>query len=66
MSTTDHIHTSKIKIYRDENMVRRAYIEGFEEPALFGVHSNIKEFYGVEPKEEHPATLDYIIAGTAG
>jgi hypothetical protein len=56
MSTNghDHIHTSKIKIYRDENMVRRAYIEGFEEPALFGVHSNIKDFYGAEPKEEHP------------
>ena len=68
MSTTDqeHIHTSRIKIYRDENMVRRAYIEGFEEPTLFGVHSNIKDFYGAEPEEEHPATLDYIIAGTAG
>ena len=61
-----HVHTSKIKIYRDEHMVRRAYIEGFEEPVLFGVHSNIKDFYGVDPKEEHPATLDYIIAGTAG
>ena len=63
---TEHIHTSKIKIYRDENMVRRAYIEGFDEPAIFGVHTNIKDFYGVEPKEEHTATLDYIIAGTAG
>ena len=63
---TEHVHTSKIKIYRDENMVRRAYIEGFDEPAIFGVHTSIKDFYGVEPKEEHPATLDYIIAGTAG
>jgi len=63
---TEHVHTSKIKIYRDENLVRRAYIEGFDEPAIFGVHTKIKDFYGVEPKEEHPATLDYIIAGTAG
>ena len=63
---TEHVHTSKIKIYRDENMVRRAYIEGFDEPAIFGVHTNIKDFYGVEPKEEPPATLDYIIAGAAG
>ena len=63
---TEHVHTSKIKIYRDENMVRRAYIEGFHEPAIFGVHTNIKDFYGVEPKEERPATLDYIIASAAG
>ncbi len=63
---TEHVHTSKIKTYRDENLVRRAYIEGFDETAIFGVHTNIKDFYGVEPKEEHPATLDYIIAGTAG
>ena len=63
---TEHVHTSKIKIYRDENLVRRAYIEGFDEPAIFGVHTNIKDFSGVEPKEEHPATLDYIIAGAAG
>ena len=64
--SSKHIHTSKIKIYRDENMVRRAYIEGFHEPAIFGIHTNIKDFYGVEPKEEHPATLDYIIASAAG
>ena len=48
---SEHIHTSKIKIYRDENMVRRAYIEGFHEPAIFGVHTNIKDFYDVDPKE---------------
>ena len=47
-------------------MVRGAYIEGFDEPAFLGVHTKIKDFYGGEPREEHPATLDYIIAGTAG
>lgn len=43
---TEHIHTSHIKIYKDEGPVRRAYIEGFEEPIFYGVHSNIKDFYG--------------------
>ena len=34
--------------------------------ARFGVHSNIKEFYGLEPEEELPATLDHIVAGVGG
>ena len=43
-------------------MVQRAYIQGFDEPAIFGVHKNIEDFYGLQPIEEHPATLDYIAA----
>ena len=57
------IHTSKIKIYQDKRPVRRALIEHFEEPVYFGVHGGIKEFYGLEPEVEYPATLDYIVAG---
>jgi len=30
------------------------------------MHGGIKEFYGVESEEEHPSTLDYIIAGVGG
>ncbi len=66
MSESLHVHTSHIRIYKDEGPVRRAYIEGFEEPAIFGVHSNIKDFYGVEPEVEYPATLDYIVASAGG
>ena len=43
-------------------MVQRAYIQGFDEPAIFGVHKNIEDFYGLQPIEAHPATLDYIAA----
>jgi hypothetical protein len=32
----------------------------------FGVHGAIKHFYGVEPDEELPATLDHIIAAVGG
>lgn len=60
------VHTSKIRIEKDKGPLRRAFIEGFETPVLFGVHSGIKEFYGIEPDEEHPATLDYIVGAVGG
>ena len=46
--------------------VRRAYIEAFPEPVRYGVHGGIKKFYGVEPEEELPTTLDHIVAAVAG
>nr|WP_263327355.1 hypothetical protein [Neobacillus sp. Marseille-Q6967] len=48
------------------NKIREAYISGFEEPVLFGVHGGVKEFYGVEPKVEYPSTLDHIVAAAGG
>jgi len=30
------------------------------------VHGGIKNFYGYEPLQEHPATLDHIIGGIGG
>jgi len=60
------IHTSRIKIYQDKRPVRRAYIEDFKEPVRFGVHGGIKYFYKIEPEEDLPATLDYMIAAVGG
>jgi hypothetical protein len=60
------VHTSRIKIVREKGPTRRAMIEGFSEPIHYGVHGEIKKFYQVEPEEEHPATLDHIVAATAG
>ena len=51
---------------RVKGPVRHAYIEQFTEPVRFGVHGGIKKFYGVEPEEEVPATLDYMIAAVGG
>ncbi len=59
------IHTSRILVARVKGPVRKALIEGFSEPVFYGVHGGIKKFYGVEPEEEHPATLDHIVAATA-
>lgn len=62
----DLIHTSRARIYKDKGPVRRAFIEGFSEPVRYGVHGGIKKFYGIEPEEELPATLDHIVAAVAG
>ena len=60
------IHVSKVRIVKDKGPVRRAYIESFAEPLRFGVHGGIKKFYGVEPEEDLPTTLDHMIAAVAG
>jgi hypothetical protein len=60
------VHTSRIKIVREKGPTRRAMIEGFNEPIYYGVHGGIKKFYKVEPDKEHAATLDHIVAATAG
>jgi hypothetical protein len=56
------IHTSRIRLEKIKGPIRHAYIENFAEPVRYGVHSAIKKFYGVEPDEELPATLDHMIA----
>ena len=60
------VHTSRISIVREKGPTRKAMIEGFSEPIYYGVHSGIKKFYGVEAEKEYPATLDHMIAATAG
>ena len=60
------VHTSRITITRVEGPVRKALIEGFEEPVFYGVHGGIKRFYKLEPRKEHAATLDHIIGAVGG
>ncbi|MCP8616124.1 hypothetical protein [Salirhabdus salicampi] len=60
------IEISEITIIQDKRPNRRAFISGFEEPLQFGVHGGVKEFYGVSPEEEHPSTLDHIVAAAGG
>ena len=60
------IHVSRVRIVKDKGPTRRAYIENFPDPVRYGVHGGIKKFYGVEPEEEIPTTLDHIVAAVAG
>ncbi|MEW6333473.1 MAG: hypothetical protein AB1558_04340 [Thermodesulfobacteriota bacterium] len=62
----DIVHRSKIRIVREKGPTRRATIEGFSEPIYYGVHGGIKKFYNIDPEQEHAATLDHIVAATAG
>lgn len=60
------VHVSRVRVYQDKRPKRRAYVEGFDPPILFGVHSGLAAFYGIQPEEPLPATLDYLVAAAAG
>jgi hypothetical protein len=62
----EEVYTSRVRLERVNGAIRHAYIAPFAEPVRFGVHGAIKRFYGVEPAEEVPATLDYMIAAVGG
>jgi hypothetical protein len=62
----DVVHSSKITITRERGPTRKALIEGFGEPVFYGIHGGIKQFYKVEPEEEHAATLDHIVGAVGG
>jgi hypothetical protein len=62
----EEVYTSHIRVERVRGPIRHAYIAPFEQPVRFGVHGAIKRFYGVEPDEELPATLDYMVAAVGG
>ena len=49
-----------MRIDRIKGPIREMHLEGF------GVHGGIKKFYGVEPDEDIPATLDYMIGAVGG
>jgi hypothetical protein len=60
------VHQSEIRVTIEKGPTRKAVIKGFSEPVYYGVHGGIKEFYKMEPKEEHAATLDHIVGGVGG
>ncbi|MFC1859269.1 hypothetical protein ACFL9U_14765 [Thermodesulfobacteriota bacterium] len=62
----DIVHRSNITITREKGPTRKALIEGFGEPVFYGVHGGIKNFYKIDPEEEHAATLDHIVGAIGG
>lgn len=66
---SDVVYTSKSRIERKQGPVRIAHLPGEAEPVIFSVHGAIAEHYKVDPAtltESHAATIDYVIAATAG
>jgi hypothetical protein len=66
---SDVAYTSKVKIERKKGPLRVAYLPGESQPIVFSVHGAIAEHYKIDPQtldESHAATLDYVVAATAG
>jgi len=62
-------YTSKIRLERRTGPLRIAHLPGEAQPVTFSVHGAIAEHYKVDPAsltESHAATIDYVIAATAG
>ncbi len=63
------VYVSKSRIERKAGPVRVAHLPGEPQPVIFSVHGAIAEHYKVNAAkltEPHAATIDYVIAATAG
>lgn len=63
------VYTSKIRLERRKGPLRIAHLPGEAQPVTFSVHGAIAEHYKIDPSsltESHAATIDYVIAATAG
>jgi hypothetical protein len=66
---SDVVYVSRIKIVRKSGPLRVAQLPGESQPVTFSVHGAIAKHYKVDPAkigEPHAATIDYVIASTAG
>lgn len=63
------VYVSKVHIERKAGPLRIARLPGESQDVMFSVHGAIAQHYKVDPanlKESHAATLDYVVAATAG
>ncbi len=63
------VYTSKIRLERRKGPLRIAHLPGEAQPVTFSVHGAIAQHYKIDPAsltESHAATIDYVIAATAG
>ena len=63
--TNHHVH---VHLTREQPPIRKAVMQMTGTPVTFGVPGWQGEHYGFEPGtvEEHPGTLDYLVASVAG
>ena len=62
------VYTSRVRIERIKGSLRRAFVPVDKEPFFFSVHDEIAEHYKTDLSiiPPHAATLDYVVAATAG
>jgi hypothetical protein len=66
---SDVVYVSNSRIERVAGPVRLAWLPGEKEPITFSVHGAIAERYKIPAEklgEPHAATIDYVVAATAG
>jgi hypothetical protein len=66
---SDVAYTSRVRLERRTGPLRIAHLPGEAQPVVFSVHGAIAEHYKIDPAsltESHAATIDYVIAATAG
>jgi hypothetical protein len=62
-------YVSNVRVERRKGPLRLAYLPGEQKPVTFSVHGAIAKHYGVDESkigESHAATIDYVVAATAG
>jgi hypothetical protein len=62
-------YISKIHLERKKGPWRVAQLPGEANPVHFSVHDEIARHYGIDESklgEPHAATIDYVVAATAG
>ena len=63
------VYISRVHVERIKGPLRIARLPGESQPVVFSVHGAIAEHYKMDPAsltESHAATLDYVVAATAG
>ena len=62
------VYRSEATIERVKGPTRRVTLASEKDPVTMGVHGAIAEHYGRAPGtfEPHAATIDYVVAATAG
>jgi hypothetical protein len=69
IAMSEVVYTSKVRIERKVGPLRIAHLPGEPQPVIFSVHGAIAKHYKVDPAkigDPHAATIDYVIAATAG
>jgi hypothetical protein len=63
------VYISNVRLERKKGPLRIAQLPGEENPVVFSVHGAIAKHYGIAEgslTESHAATIDYVVAATAG
>ncbi len=62
-------YISNVTIERKSGPLRIAQLPGESQPVSFSVHGAIAKHYGIDTsrlKEQHAATIDYVVAALGG